>query len=366
MEKQHIILSVTNDLNTDQRMIRICTTLAQNGFDVTLVGRKRRNSSPLNKRDFKQHRLPCFFQKGALFYAEYNLRLFVFLLFKKVHIINAIDADTLLACTLTSILRKKKLVFDAHEYFTEVPELTGRKRIQKIWHQIQSICIPHASLCYTVGPELAKVFGTGFNKPFHVVYNMPVKKETRPKSEVSSPPVLLYQGDLNIGRGVELAIEAVQLLPIELWIVGDGPIKGALVQQVKQFKLEEKVKFLGKISPDELHQITQQAFAGINLLNEVSVSYQYSIANKFFDYVQARIPSICADFIEYRKLNQQYEVGVLVPYSVNELVKAVELLLNDAHYYQKLIDNCNKAAETWCWENQQKELLSLYKQLVNE
>lgn len=367
MEKQHIILTVTNDLNTDQRMIRICTTLQQNGFEVLLVGRKRRNSLPLRERSFHQKRLSCIFQRGAFFYAEYNLRLLLYLLFKKVHVINAIDADTLAACTLAATLRSKKLVFDAHEYFTEVPELTNRKSVQNIWQWIQQKCIPKAQLCYTVGPELAQIFSKQYQKSFAVIYNMPFRKKvTRAKSDLPLTPVLLYQGDLNEGRGIELALEAVQQLPVHLWIIGDGPIRAALEQQVMDMALGEKVKFRGKISPDELHEVTQQAFAGINLLDNISLSYQYSIANKFFDYVQAHVPVICADFVEYRKLNQQYEVGVLTHYSVNALVKAVELLLNDTAYYQKLVDNCTQAAETWCWESQQQELLQLYKKLVHE
>ena len=77
----HVIFTVTNDLSYDARMHRICGTLTANGYGVTLVGRALPYSTPLKDRPFGQKRLHCFFQKGFPFYAEYNLRLFFFLLF---------------------------------------------------------------------------------------------------------------------------------------------------------------------------------------------------------------------------------------------------------------------------------------------
>ena len=78
MAVKKIVCTVTNDLNFDQRMIRICSSLQQGGYAVTLVGRVRENSQSLQQRIFQQKRLYCFFQKGKFFYAEYNIRLFFF------------------------------------------------------------------------------------------------------------------------------------------------------------------------------------------------------------------------------------------------------------------------------------------------
>ena len=80
---KRLVFTVTNDLNFDQRMIRICSSLANAGYDVLLVGRRQRKSMPLDVKMFRQKRLACFFEKGKAFYFEYNVRLFVYLLFKK-------------------------------------------------------------------------------------------------------------------------------------------------------------------------------------------------------------------------------------------------------------------------------------------
>src|SRR5690554_6334039 len=125
-----IVFTVTNDLSYDQRMDRICATLAQEGFDVLLVGRKRKKSLSLETKNYGQKRLPCFFEKGKLFYIEYNIRLFIYLIGLKFEIICAIDLDTIAPCYFAGRIKNKKMVYDSHEYYTEVIEVVRRPNIQ--------------------------------------------------------------------------------------------------------------------------------------------------------------------------------------------------------------------------------------------
>src|SRR5687767_1010559 len=118
----HLVFTVTNDLVYDQRMLRICSSLAGAGYHVTLVGRSYRDSPNLLPRPFHQKRLACWSRKGFVFYAEYSVRLFFYLLLKKMDLVCAIDLDTILPCYLVSRLRKKKRVYDAHELFCEMKE----------------------------------------------------------------------------------------------------------------------------------------------------------------------------------------------------------------------------------------------------
>src|SRR5438128_9931470 len=97
-----IFFTVTNDLSYDQRMQRICGSLASNGYEVTLVGRNKRSSPPLVKMNFNQKRITCWFQKGKWFYREYNCRLFLYLFFRRMDAICAIDLDTILPCLYIS------------------------------------------------------------------------------------------------------------------------------------------------------------------------------------------------------------------------------------------------------------------------
>ena len=134
LSKNRAIVSVTNDLYTDQRVHKICLFLEEQGYQVLLLGRKRKSSLPLESRLYKTKRMNLFFDKGAMFYAEYNLRLFLFLFFKKGNLFVSNDLDTLLANYCASILKlKTRLVYDSHEYFTEVPELVNNTIVIHIW-----------------------------------------------------------------------------------------------------------------------------------------------------------------------------------------------------------------------------------------
>jgi hypothetical protein len=133
MQQKTILVSVINDLNTDQRVHKICTFIEQQGYRVVLIGRKRKASDPMETRSYQTMRMRLLFEKGGLFYAEFNLRLFFLLLFKRSHILVANDLDTLLANFLVAKLKRKKLVYDSHEFFTEVPELLNRPRTRAVW-----------------------------------------------------------------------------------------------------------------------------------------------------------------------------------------------------------------------------------------
>ena len=88
--RKKIVCTVINDLTTDQRMHRICDALVEAEFDVVLIGRKLPSSKILPQRKFQQVRLKCIWNKGFLFYLEYNIRLTLWLIFHKVDIVNEI------------------------------------------------------------------------------------------------------------------------------------------------------------------------------------------------------------------------------------------------------------------------------------
>ena len=123
------IVAVTNDLTTDQRVHRTCKTLTGLGYRVTLVGRRLRDSLTLAGREYETERMRLVFDKGPLFYAEYNIRLFFLLLLRKSSLIVTNDTDTLAAGFLASKIRRIPQLHDCHEYFRGVPELVGRKRV---------------------------------------------------------------------------------------------------------------------------------------------------------------------------------------------------------------------------------------------
>lgn len=364
-----IIFTVTNDLSYDQRMQRICGTLAENGYAVTLIGRQLPGSIPLEISSFEQKRLHCFFKKGFPFYAEYNLRLFLYLLFARYDAVCSIDLDTLAAGCFASLIRRKKRVFDAHEYFTEVPEVVDRPFVKAFWSWVARICLPFYQHAYTVGPALAGIFEQKYGLKFEVIRNVPMMADSTLKKAVGWPNTLpkriLYQGALNEGRGIEVMLEAMQKLEnVQLVLAGEGDLSSVLRKQAEALGLNDRVLFLGYVKPAELRKLTAEAWLGLNLLENRGVSYYYSLANKFFDGVQAGVPILTMDFPEYKALNAQHEVAVLLPALTPETVAgAIHTLLAHPDSYEELSQNCMEARTDWNWEREKTTLLEFYQKL---
>lgn len=357
-----IILTVTNDLNYDQRMQRICSSLATAGFEVELVGRLRPRSLPLSERPFRQTRLFCRFENGKAFYLEYNIRLLLFLLRSKFDILCSVDLDTIAPGWLAGRLKGATLVFDAHEYFQETPEVVRRPFVKKIWSLVARFFIPRIDRCYTVGPALAEVFGKLYGRPFGVVRNLPLRLQHRGSEQAENATVLLYQGVLNEGRGLEALIGAMPAFPdASLWLAGEGDLSTTLRELARDLGLEKQVRFLGYIRPEELPALTRQATIGFNILENKGLSYYYSLANKAFDYIQAGLPSVHMDFPEYRKLQDQYGVFHLIPDLKPEtLQSAIRKLLDDQAYADLIRQNCRKAAEELVWEREEAVLVGIF------
>lgn len=361
-----IVFTVSNDLSYDQRMQRICHSLATHGHTALLVGRALPHSIPLTVNTFEQKRLRCFFKKGFLFYGEYNLRLFFFLLLlKRYDAICSIDLDTLPAGFFASLLRRKRRVFDAHEYFTEVPEVVNRPFVKGFWELVAKSILPFYHYAYTVGHGLADIFEQRYGLKFAVVRNVAAKTNLPENRSACPEKMLLYQGALNEGRGLEAAIQAMQSIDnVQLAIAGEGDLSQQLRTLTQQLQLQNKVYFHGYVTPKNLKTLTAQAWVGINLLENRGLSYYYSLANKFFDCVQAGVPVITMDFPEYRALNEAFEVAILLPALTPETVaEAVHKLLTDKELYSKLRLNCLRAREVWHWEAEEKVLLNFWQKV---
>ena len=362
-----IVCTVTNDLSYDQRMIRICGSLSQAGYRVILIGRVLPDSIPLEQRAFEQQRLRCYFRRGKLFYLEFNLRLCWWLIRRRFDMVCAVDLDTLAPGFLISKLKGRICVYDAHEYFTEVPEVVDRPVTRWAWRLLARLIVPRLRYAYTVGPELARQLSARYGTSFAVIRNLPRRRNQAVRApEEGRPRIILYQGRLNAGRGLETAILAMHHFPeAQLWLAGEGDLSQELRDLTEQEKLTERVRFLGYLPPATLQQLTLQAHIGLNLLENKGLSYYYSLANKTFDYIQAGLPSIQMDFPEYRALQEKYEVFVLLEKpSTDELVRELKQLLTEPDRWLRLHQNALAVRDQLCWEEEERSLLAFYRSVI--
>jgi glycosyltransferase involved in cell wall biosynthesis len=346
-------------------MHRICTTLAESGYDVTLVGRKLKHSLPLKKEKYKQKRIRCWFNKGKLFYFEYNLRLSNFLVLKKMDAICAIDLDTIIPCHTISVFKHIPRVYDAHELFTELKEVVTRPVIKKMWGQVEKRVVPRFKLGYTVSESIAEEFNRRYGVRYKTIRNVPVLNP--PDNLVSFEKYILYQGAVNEARGFEYLIPAMQWINSKLVICGDGNFMPQLKKLILTYHLENRIELKGMLTPDELWTISQQAMIGINLAENTGLNQYLALPNKFFDYIHAGLPQIAMNFPEYQKINKQFEVAILIdeliPKRISEIINN---LLSDNVLYMQLKENCLKAKLEFNWQNEEKKLLQFYQSVFNK
>jgi len=370
-----MVIATTNDQWQDQRMQRWCRTLVECGWNVHWLGVDRGRPVPLANTDrvvYERWRIVP--GSGPLFYAIFNCRLLLRALTLRPHALLSVDVDTLPAFRLASMFLGKSLWFDAHEWFTEVPELLNRPVTRNIWRLMVHLFLNGKIQCFTVGSELATILTKTWGKPFEVLRNMPnLPLPSTEKSHAEAiesdktlnsivpgleGPYLLYQGALNMGRGLESLLEAAALgLPYPLVIAGSGDLEENLRAWVKDRSLEKMVRFTGPLDPSKLLHLTKTAFLGFNLLETRSQSYYYSLANKFFDYVQAGLPQVCMDYPEYRHHMALHRVGWLIQYTEPSLiVQCCRRIAEDPDAYRIMRENCHRAAMEWNWEHESAAL----------
>lgn len=365
--KKRIVFTVTGDLVYDQRMQRICHSLAKNNYEVILLGfKKNKPLKPLSHQSFTQIRLPLFFRSGLLFFTEANLRIFFYFLFKRFDAICAIDLDTIIPVYFLSILKNKKRIYDAHELFCETHDLALKPRRRKIWKGIERIFMPKFKIGYTVNKSVAAEYRKMYNLNFAIIRNLPEKQNITNSIDIEKTKTILYQGVLSAGRGIEYFIPAMKNIDAKLIICGNGDYFDLAEKLIDKENLTDKILVKGFVLPNELKQITASACIGLNTIANKGKSYYLSLSNRTFDYMNAGIPQIAMNYPEYAAINDEFEIAILLDsLSEENITVAVNKLLHEESLYNRLKANCFKAKEVFNWENEEKKLIAFYNALLH-
>ncbi len=374
--KKKAILSVTNDITTDQRVHKVALTLIKCGFSPLIIGRELRKSQAIIDRPYHTKRMKLLFTNGPFFYAEYNFRLFLFLLFQKTHLLIANDLDTLLANYLVYRIKsfffkvKAQLVYDSHEYFTEVPELNNRSFAKNAWLQIEKMILPKIKFSYTVCTSIADQYKKEYGLNMQVVRNIPLCCEQNKENDKQLPlfkkntgkKIILYQGALNVGRGLEHVICAMEFIDNALFvIIGDGDLTDQLKSLVKQKSLEGKVHFVGKIPFKSLSNYTKNADVGIVLQEDLSLSYRFVLPNRIFDYIHAELPIVASGLPELKKILIKDEIGLLaLDLNPKNLADKINILLYKNERRLQIKANLKSIRKKYCWEKEEEKLVKIF------
>lgn len=361
-----VVVSVSNDLITDNRVDKTCSTLVEAGYDVHLIGRLKRNSPQMNKRNYSYSRMHLCFYTSFFFYADFNLRLFFKLLFSKQDILWANDLDTLLANYLVSRIKKIPLIFDSHELFTEVPELKYNRFAKWFWKRVEKRIVPNLKYIVTVCNPIADYFKTEYGVNSIIVRNCPRKdsiSKIKSKEDLNMPdkPILVWQGGgCNIERGMEELIESMQWIDAYLYIIGDGDVYNKLKKLASNFGVRNKVSFVPRIPFEDMMQYTFNADIGLSLDKDTNQNYAISLPNKLFEYIHAELPIIITPLNEIKTVVETLNIcDFLVNHNPSSIAFQINSLLNDKEKRELYSENCRKVKQILCWEEEQKKIIEL-------
>jgi glycosyltransferase involved in cell wall biosynthesis len=377
---KRVVIAVISDLVTDQRVHKVTLTLQEAGYAVLLIGARRQKSLPLAPRTYRTRRIRMLFQKKVFFYAEFNLRLFLRLLFTKADIFLGNDLDVMSAVWLAGTLRHKPIVYDTHEYYLGMPELNGRPRVKKIWQRIEAFIFPRLRYSYTICDSFRDLYFKDYGKTLGVVRNVPYRKAADidaplPKDLEDRLPkdkfFLLFQGaGINPERGVEELVLAMHHLDPErfhLVIVGGGESWYNIVRLVGDNGLADRITLIPKIPFEQLRSVTRRAQLGLSLDKPNNINHIYGLPNKIFDYLHSGVPVLVSRLVELEKIVNAYAVGDFIDsHEPTHIAEKIEAISRDPGRLEEWKRNTEKVRDELNWEREGRVVVSIFEQVASK
>jgi glycosyltransferase involved in cell wall biosynthesis len=384
-EKKLIVVTVISDLVTDYRVHKVCQTLHEQGWRVLLTGSRRRGSIPLKQRDYQTYRLKLWFNRTALFYIEFNIRLFFWLLAHPGDIYLGNDLDVMPATLAVARLRRKPLVYDSHEYFLGQAGMDRKPIRRGIWKIMESILFRNLKYAYTVCDSVRNLYRRDYRKRLLVVRNLPYRNSPCPALSPEEEAwiagidrqipkdkyILLLQGaGLNAGRGLEELAFSMLFLDkarFHLLIVGGGDKMPALRRIIAENKLEDRISLIPKVPFAVLEHFTRQAQLGISIDKPVVINHRYSLSNKLFEYLHAGVPVLASRLPEPERIINHYQVGTFIEhYQPEHIAQKIRDIFADMTQWNAWKKNTSLVKEELNWENESKIIIGLFKQVEKD
>lgn len=367
---------VLNNFKNDSRVLKENISLHNAGYNVKVVALHEEpllefdevQNIPIHRVKLKSRRWPKNKAIQLLKYFEFIYR--VVKHYKNSSIVHCNDLNTLPIGVIVKKFfnTKLKIVYDAHEYETEMNGLNGIQKKLVKW--LEKRLIKHADKVITVSDSIADEYVKLYNiKKPSLVLNAPSYKNIEKKNIfretlgiAENKTIFLYQGGLSKGRGIEILLEAFITINDDKAVIvfmGYGPLENLIKSASDEYN---NIYFHEAVSPDILLSFTSSADFGISTIEDTCLSYRYCLPNKMFEYLMAEIPVIVSNLYEMKQLVESKEIGIVAKENTQEGLKVA---IEDAVKLDKeaLKINIQKVKNIYNWEEQEKVLINLYKEL---
>lgn len=367
---------VLNDFTNDSRVWKVSKSLSGLGYEPVVVAmhndgleeREALAGVDVNRIKLFTRPWPKWKPVQFLKYLEFVIR--ASFRYRKSDLVHCNDLNALPIGLLIKFFgRNVKVVYDCHEYETEVNGIGGVEKHAKKW--LERFLINYADQIITVSESIANEYSRLYAIPKpHIVLNCPPYIDL-PKFDLfrenlgirMGQKIFLYQGGLSNGRGIELLLEAfsnnMESDEHVLVLMGYGPLEEVVREKAAE---SQAIFFHPAVAPSSLLKYTSSADYGILFYEDSCLNHRYCSPNKIFEYLMAGIPVITSNLVEMRRLVETEEVGVVAEHNtVGGFHQAV--ISSVSQQYIMIQNNVLEARKKYCWEEQEKVLKEVYRAL---
>lgn len=367
-QKKKVLITFLGNLNYDTRCKNLFDTLSTNDFEVEFIGFDWLTSDFIESHGkISIYKLKKSFLSIS-FYLKFIWHLKIKLITCNASIIFAEDIYTLPFVVIFGKLKRAKILYDSRELFGFLAGLKDKKLKQFFWKWIEKLFIKKADYVIATGQMDVEYLIDEFKlNNTLLLRNLPRYYKPSAKIDLHSQlgidknkKLLLYQGMLLKGRGIEKIFSILNQLPNYVFLIaGGGDFEEYYKNLTVKMNIKNQVFFLGKFKQEDLLKITASVDIGLSLIENLSKSYYYALPNKLFEYIMAEVPVIVSDLPQMKETVEKYDVGFAVNYNDdNQIITAINKLTEEINLYESKKQNCQIASQELNWE---KEVTSLLK-----
>lgn len=326
------------------------------GFDWETPGFKTIRSKHVWIHRLKKNRVTLFY------YIHFAVLLSVHLIRKRSDVVIASDFYALPFCAIAARFRGARLIYDSREIYTEMPSFHNRRFLKSIVRLTEAACVKKARGIFTTGAMDSKYIKNLYGvQNTMLLRNLPLRQTEIRKLDVAhafpqtvTGKILVYQGILVPGRGIETAFQILQQLPsYGLVLLGEGVFNPHYKQLAVSLNIRNRVVFAGRIPQSELLRYTAGCDIGLCLIENICGNNYYALPNKLFEYVMAGLPVLVTDLPQMKAVVKTYGIGGVIP--ENDSTAAARMLKQWEKHpaeFRKMRNCCRNASKVLNWETE--------------